>query len=67
MAQHKRTQKVAMAKLAIERAIIEIADREGLTFVETVQALAECLDRTAKYALRAERHPKDPDKPADLE
>lgn len=54
-----------MAKLSIERAALEIAEREGLTFVETMQALSSAIDRAAKHALRAERHPCDPDKGAD--
>lgn len=65
MKQHPRTQMVAMAKLSIERAVLEIAESEGLTFIETVQALTGAIDRVAKYALRAERHPSDPEKGAD--
>lgn len=65
MRAHPRTQTVALAKLSIARAVMEIADREGLTFIETVQALSETVDRLAKDALRAERHPRNPDKAAD--
>lgn len=65
MKQHPRTQMVAMAKFSIARAVMEIVDREGLTFVETMQALSETVDRLAKHALREERHPRDPDKGAD--
>jgi hypothetical protein len=65
MTEHPRTHRVAMAKFDIERAVLEIVDREGLTFIELVQALTATIDRASKYALRRERHPEHPDKPAD--
>lgn len=62
---HPRTQKVRLARLDIERAVLEISEREGLTFVETVQALADTLQLLGKHALRSERHPRNPNKGAD--
>ena len=38
-----------------------------LTYVEYLQVLTELQQSALKYMLRAERHPDDPDKPADLE
>lgn len=65
MSWHPRTQKVRLAQIDITRSVIEIAQREGLTFVETVQAVGATIDALSRDALRTERHPKDPDKGAD--
>ena len=65
MARHPRTQTVQLARVAIAHQIITMADAEGLTYVETVQAITAALELLSKHALRAERHPNDPDKGAD--
>jgi len=64
---HARTQKVALARIDITKAVIEICAREQLTFVESMQALADTIQSLAKWNLRRERHPKKPAEPADLE
>lgn len=37
----------------------------GLTDIEVLSALADYQSRLAKYMLRAERHPEDPDRKAE--
>lgn len=61
-----RTQMVAMASLDIEGAVYRIAAEAGLTYIETVGALSSALSGLTRDALRQERHPDDPEKPADL-
>jgi hypothetical protein len=63
----KRAKKVAKARLDIELAVLDIIDREQLTFVEATQALADTLHGLAKHAPRNERHPENPDSPADID
>ncbi|WFC43215.1 hypothetical protein [Pseudoxanthomonas sp. SE1] len=62
---HPRTQLVRLAQIDIERAVLEVAERNGLTYVETMQGLARAMESFSKHALRSERHPDDPDKGAD--
>jgi hypothetical protein len=47
---NEQQQKVALAQLDIERAVLEIADREGLTFAQVVAAVGHLLTGLAKYA-----------------
>lgn len=54
---HKRTFIVQEAAGKLERLMIDLMKEHELTFVEVFAMLAEQVSRTAKYALRAERHP----------
>lgn len=51
----EQQRKVALAQLEIQRAAVEIAQEAGLTFAETVAALARTLESLAKYAPRDRR------------
>lgn len=65
MREHPRAQMVRQASSRIKVAFFEMVDEHGLTYVETAQVLAECLQTNLKYALRVERH-GDENKPAGL-
>lgn len=67
MKQHPRTRIVNTAAYEIGKAISHVADTMQLTELETIGILLEEAQRCKKYALRAERHPNDPDKKADEE
>jgi hypothetical protein len=62
---HKRVLVVQQAEHEIHTAISELVDKHKLTCVEELQVLMRYMDRQLKYALRSERHPKDPGKGAD--
>lgn len=64
---HPRTHTVQLAQCDIELAIHDIAQKHALTFAEIFGALANAQAKYAREMLRQERHPNDPDKPADLE
>lgn len=64
---HPRTQLVNLAACDIQKAVLDIAMRDSLTFIELTGILTGCIQQASKYALRAERHPDDPDSPAGLE
>ena len=64
---HHRTLSVAQASADISQALIALQQEHGLTDIEMMQAVATWQDRKLKYMLRAERHPDDPDKPAEQE
>lgn len=65
MRMHKRTKPVQLASLEIGTALWKLQEEHGLTYVEMTQALLDHLGRIAKYQLREERHPDDPDKGGD--
>lgn len=65
MERHARTKTVQLARLQIAQEVIRIADQHGLTFVETMQAIADVIEALSRDALRPERHPNDADKGAD--
>lgn len=67
MALHPRTIKVQRASLELQSQALDVADRNGLTYIETVQALADAIQRISRDALRLERHPNSPDTPADVD
>lgn len=64
---HPRTLPVAKASAEIRTAVGDLADKHGLTYVELLQALGDVTATCLKYMLRAERHPDDPDRPAEWE
>jgi hypothetical protein len=64
---HRRTRAVAQASSDIGMALIALQQEHGLTDIEMMQAVATWQDCKLKFMLRAERHPEDPDKPAEQE
>lgn len=62
---HPRTLKVQQARIDMCTAMVTVAAKHDLTFVETVQAIADGMTKISKDALRQERHPNNPDKGAD--
>ncbi len=64
---HHRTTAVASASADICMNLIALQREHGLTDVEMLQAVATWQDRKLKFMLRAERHPDDPEKPAEQE
>jgi hypothetical protein len=62
---HPRTLPVQAARIAIEEATLGLAEKRGLTWIELARCLGEIQQTALKYALRAERHPDDPDARAD--
>jgi hypothetical protein len=62
---HPRLSIVREAELEIETAISEIAKKHKLTYGEIFSILSTQIQREAKYMIRAERHPGDPDKKGD--
>jgi hypothetical protein len=65
--QHHREPIVRRAALDLSDYALKLRERNDLTYVEYLGILNEEVARVLKYALRAERHPDDPDKPAGLE
>lgn len=62
---HPRTLPVQRASADIRAALWTLQDQHGLTYAEMLGALAEHQQRIAKYLLREERHPGEPDRKAD--
>jgi len=58
---------VNKAELELSEFIWDLRTRHALTDWETVGALAQEISIVKKYALREERHPNNPDRPAELE
>jgi hypothetical protein len=62
----RRAQAASRASATLAVTLSEYQREHKLTDVEMLQALTSWQQTTLKYMLRAERHPEDPDKPADL-
>ena len=67
---HPREQIVRNAENRLREAISVLVDSEKLTTAEELRVVAgvlgEHIGRIAMYAIRAERHPEDPDKAGGL-
>jgi len=63
MQRHPREQFVNSAKAAIAEAILKASEEHDLTYGELTAILAGELASVAKYQIREERHPDEPDKP----
>lgn len=59
-------QRVRMAQAEVTVAVWKLQAEHDLTDVEMLQAIAGWQDTKLKHMLRAERHPDDPDRPADV-
>jgi hypothetical protein len=64
---HPRFRIVETAKTELLSAYAEICKRHNLTCVEALMIPDGLTSTTLKYMLRQERHPDNPDKPADTE
>ena len=65
MTLHPRTLKVQRASNEIQLKIIELAEAADLTDIEVLQMLASMQQSILKHMLRDERHPDNPNEPAD--
>ncbi len=63
---HPRTLPVQRARCEIELAVLELAEKHGLTAGELMGAIGSLLSSLGKHAVRQERHPDDPDSPGDV-
>jgi hypothetical protein len=63
---HERVMIVQAAELRLSEAVCEMVKKHELTYGELTMILAGQLQRWAKYQIRSERHPEDPDKPGGL-
>jgi dTDP-D-glucose 4,6-dehydratase len=64
---HSRAVLVVNAENEIRAQVWKIQGDQDITNVEMLQILVRMQQSILKYMLRAERHPNDPDQPADLE
>lgn len=62
---HPRTMPVRKAGAVFTDWLINFQEERDLTDIEMMQILTEAQQMVLKYALRAERHPDDPDRKAD--
>jgi len=67
MKRHPRAAIVAPAGAAIILKVSVVTDEYDLTETELAKILNEQMASVIKYRLRAERHPEDPETPADVE
>jgi hypothetical protein len=63
----KRAQQASRARADLREHVFQWMQKHELTDLETAVILADLQSASLKYALRAERHPDDPDKGADEE
>lgn len=66
MKTHPREQIVTHARRQIAGAIQSAAEANDLTYGELTAILSGELSSLAKYQIRQERHPNDPEKPGGL-
>jgi len=59
------TSVVADAKLEFSKAFLAIEKKHKLTYGEMFSILGDYMQNLAKYLIRSERHPDDPDKGGD--
>lgn len=62
---HDRYFKVRDAALELSEALMGIIKKHDLTYAEVQSIILEQAQTWNKYAIRAERHPEDPDKKGD--
>ena len=65
MSLHPRYFIVGKAKVEFTEAVEKIVAKHDLTIAEVISMVAEYLSTYAKYRIRAERHPNNPDKGGD--
>lgn len=62
---HPRMNIVAGAESELVKFMINLREKYQLTWGEEFKLLSERMGSTAKYLIRSERHPNDPDKKGD--
>jgi hypothetical protein len=64
---HKRTTIVQKARNEFETFLLELEQKHELTYGEVFSLLGNAIANLAKYQIRGERHPNDPDARGDEE
>lgn len=67
MKMHPRALIVDRAGVELTEMAMKLRQQHELTYIEYLGILNQEAGRVLKYALREERHPDDPDKPAGIE
>ena len=62
---HKRSQIVTKARSDFDMFLLDLEKKYELTFGELFSILGNSIANLAKYQIRGERHPDDPDKKGD--
>ena len=62
---HPRTAVIQQARHAFETLLLDLEQKYELTYGELFSMLGHAIANNAKYQIRAERHPNDPDKKGD--
>ena len=62
---HKRSQIVTNARCEFDKFLLDLEQKHELTFGEMFGILGSAIANLAKYQIRSERHPDDPDKKGD--
>ena len=62
---HERTRLVEKAEYELDAAVAKIVTEHDLTYGEILSILSVLLSRYARFLVRTERHPDDPDKKGD--
>jgi hypothetical protein len=59
---HERVMIVQGAHNEMAKAVIDVVEKHGLTYLELLACLNDVSASWLKYAIRNERHPDDPEK-----
>ena len=62
---HPRTRIVTEARREFEEFLLDLEQKHELSYGELFLMLGQAIANNAKYQIRAERHPDDPDKKGD--
>ncbi len=62
---HPRAHVVAEARSAFARFMLDLEKKHDLTYGELFSLYGAAIENLAKYQIRSERHPEDPDKKGD--
>jgi hypothetical protein len=62
---HPRSNAVTKARLEFDTFLLDLEQKYGLTYGELFSLLGNAIANLAKYQIRGERHPNDPDKKGD--
>jgi hypothetical protein len=62
---HPRTLVVAEARRALVGFMLDLEKKHDLTYGEMFSLYGDAIANLAKYQIRSERHPEDPDKKGD--
>lgn len=62
---HERARIVTDARLEFDQFVLDWIQKHDLTYGELFSIFGQSIANNAKYQIRAERHPDDPDKKGD--